>query len=57
MIYKMPVKKGSDNKGHYYQYGTSGKKYYYKTARGEKVSIGKARKQGIAIEISKKKKL
>ena len=51
----MPVNKKKDKIGKYYQYGKTGKKYYYKTERGEKISRTKANKQMKAIEISKRK--
>lgn len=53
----MPVHSGVDNiKGHYFQYGTKGKKYYYKTVIGKKRAYTKAIKQGQAIEISRHRK-
>lgn len=50
----MPVHKGKDKKGYYYQWGESGKKYYYK--KGNKISEGIAKsnaaEQGRAIKAS-----
>lgn len=51
----MPTHQGSDTKGTYYQWGQTGKKYYYKTSRGEQLAKNKANKQGMAISISKNK--
>lgn len=46
----MPVSRGKDSKGPYYQWGDSGKKYYYES--GDKSSRDRAkeraRKQGQA---------
>ncbi len=50
----MPVRGGKDAKGYYYQWGTSGKKYYYtpndKTSRAR--ARKKAGKQGQAAHAS-----
>jgi hypothetical protein len=53
----MPVHKGSDNRGNFFQYGTTGKRYYYKTDKGEKLALNRANKQGKAIQTSKKLKI
>ena len=45
----MPIHKGKDNKGHYYQFGNQ-KKYYFTTDRGERISFFKALKQSKAIK-------
>lgn len=50
----MPVRKSHDNKGEFYQYGESGKKYYFKTSRGKKIALLKAKKQGRAIKARSK---
>jgi hypothetical protein len=51
----MPVRRGKDSKGTYYQWGKSGKKYYYKT--GNKASRtrakNKALKQALAIRLKR----
>lgn len=39
----MPVKRGSDSKGSYYQWGNSGKKYYYKTGNRDSRERAKAK--------------
>lgn len=51
----MPIHKGKDNKGYYYMYGSTGKKYYYdpKDKKSEKRAYDKALKQEAAIRISK----
>lgn len=50
----MPVRRGQDSKGPYYQWGNSGKKYYYKP--GDKESRNRAKsmaeKQGKAAYAS-----
>lgn len=46
----MPVHKGEDAKGPYFQWGHSGKKYHYKTHAGKLKAKEKARKQGEAIK-------
>lgn len=50
----MPVHRGEDKEGPYYQWGDSGKKYHYES--GDKASRKKAKKQaheqGYAIEKS-----
>jgi hypothetical protein len=51
----MPVRKGQDIKGHFCQWGTTGKKYYYKTQRGESMAYTKALKQGQAIKASQQR--
>lgn len=47
----MPVHRSSDVRGSYYQYGSSGKKYYIKE-HGEKGARDKADKQAEAIHAS-----
>lgn len=49
----MPIKKGKD----YFQYGDSGKKYYFSTEKGKKEAYMKAFKQGYAIQLSQLKEL
>ena len=50
----MPVHRGNDSKGPYYQWGDSGKKYHYtandKSSRGR--AHNKAVKQGQAVRAS-----
>lgn len=48
----MPVKRGKDKDGPYYQWGESGKKYRYESGDAESRSRAKAkaRKQGQAIK-------
>jgi len=50
----MPVKSGKDKKGHYYRWGSRGKKYYYK--KGNEASRKRAEtlagKQGAAAHAS-----
>jgi hypothetical protein len=48
----MPVHYGKNKQGTFYQWGTSGKKYYYTTELGKKKAYNKAQKQGIAIYAS-----
>lgn len=48
----MPVHKGEDEKGTFYQWGKSGKKYYYTDELSEKEAIEKANKQARAIYAS-----
>ena len=48
----MPVIKSRDKKGQYYRWGSTGKKYYFKTEIGRKRSYTLATKQGRAIKIS-----
>lgn len=50
----MPVHSGKDSKGSYYQWGNSGKKYYYISGnkRSREVAKKKAHKQGVAIHAS-----
>jgi hypothetical protein len=47
----MPIHQGIDAKGTYYQYGQTGKKYYYTTPKGETIALQKAKKQTMAIAI------
>ena len=50
----MPVHRRTDSKGTYYQWGGSGKKYYYTSgnARSRTVAKNKAAKQGRAAYAS-----
>lgn len=48
----MPVRKGKDSEGPYWQYGKRGTKYHYHTARGKTMSMYKAAKQGTAVVLS-----
>lgn len=54
----MPVKRGTDSKGAFYRYGSSGKKYYFKP--GDKASMQRAKtragKQAQAIKASQSRK-
>lgn len=53
----MPIHNMQDLFGRYYQYGHSGKKYYYTIdPKSEKLAYKKALKQAKAIEVSKHKK-
>jgi len=48
----MPVQRGKDEKGPYYSWGKSGKRYRYKpgSERSRKLAHAKASKQGRAIK-------
>jgi len=50
----MPTHRGVDSKGSYYQWGNSGKKYYYISGneRSRNIAKNKAKKQAIAIYAS-----
>ena len=50
----MPVHRGKDKKGPYYQWGESGKKYYYESGDPDsrKKAKQKAEKQGQAAHAS-----
>jgi len=48
----MPIKQGIDAKGNYYVWGTHGKRYYFKTLRGQQIAYCKASQQGKAVELS-----
>jgi hypothetical protein len=50
----MPIHRGSDSKGSFYQWGNSGKKYYYKSGnkKSREIAKSKAKKQAIAIYAS-----
>jgi hypothetical protein len=54
----MPILNNKDTKGSYYQFGTTGKKYYYKTGNVKLRTLARAKaaKQGRAIEWSKHRK-
>ena len=54
----MPVREGKDEKGPFYQYGKTGKKYHFQPSKPKSVSFAHmlASQQGKAIEISKHKK-
>lgn len=45
----MPIHKGHDTTGYYYQYGQKGKKYYFNSDRTEKIAYAKCLKQAHAI--------
>jgi hypothetical protein len=51
---KMPVHRGKDSKGPYYQWGDSGKKYRYEAGarKSRETAKGKAEKQGRAARAS-----
>lgn len=51
----MPITNGKDSHGPYYKYGEGGKKYYYTSndKKSREKAKEKARKQGVAIEISR----
>lgn len=49
----MPIQEGKN----YFQYGDTGKKYYYNTEKGKKEAYMKAFKQGYAIQISQLKNI
>lgn len=50
----MPVHRGKDKDGAYYQWGSSGKKYRYETGneKSRKAAKSKAEKQGRAAKAS-----
>lgn len=48
----MPVRRGTDSQGNYYQWGSNGKKYYYKTKEGEAMARAAAERQGVAAHAS-----
>lgn len=50
----MPVHRGKDSKGPYYQWGDSGKKYRYEAGarKSRETAKGKAEKQGRAARAS-----
>ena len=54
----MPVHRGQDTRGPFYQWGTTGKKYYYTagSTRARNMARGRAALQGRAIEWRKYKK-
>lgn len=47
----MPIHKGVDSKGKFYQYGNQ-KKYYYNTTKGENIAYNKAVLQMKAIKVN-----
>lgn len=51
----MPIINSSDSKGPFYQFGTTGKKYYYTptSTKSKHNAKSKALRQGRAIEASK----
>jgi len=51
----MPIHEGEDNKGKFFQYGTSGYKYHFKTEQGRKSAYMKCLKQKNAILWSQNK--
>lgn len=52
---QMPVHRGKDKDGTYYQWGESGKKYHYETGNetSREAAKKKAEKQGQAIKASR----
>lgn len=54
----MPIKRGTDIKGSFYRYGTSGKKYYFKAgdSASRERAKNKAGKQAQAIKASQSKR-
>lgn len=50
----MPIHKGKDTKGHFWQWGQSGKKYYFDPKSKESQARAKAQAtaQGVAIHAS-----
>jgi hypothetical protein len=46
----MPLQNGKDKKGHFFRWGKTGKKYYYRTKEERLLAKRKALKQGYAIE-------
>ncbi len=52
----MPLHQGSDSKGAFWQWGTHGKKYHYKTVKGGETAKKKAIAQAVAINYHSKKK-
>jgi len=50
----MPIKRGQENGKYYYQYGESGKKYFYITNnnRSRRIARGKAKKQQTASHVN-----
>ena len=52
----MPVHRGIDSQGPYYQYGNHGKKYYYIPGNtySREEAMKKAKIQGMAIHASKR---
>ncbi len=50
----MPVHRGKDRKGAYYQWGDSGKRYYYETGdqQSREAAKDKAKRQGRAARAS-----
>lgn len=50
----MPIHRGSDAKGSYYQWGNTGKKYYYTSnnAKSRDIAKKKAQRQATAIYAS-----
>jgi hypothetical protein len=51
----MPVRRGKDKDGTYYQWGSSGKKYRYETGNesSRKAAKKRAEKQGSAVKASR----
>lgn len=50
----MPIHERKDEIGKYYQYGESGKKYYFKREGGKAKAYDKSLKQAQAIHASEK---
>lgn len=45
----MPTHSGHDKQGSFYQWGSSGKKYYYHSKSGQSAAKAKANAQGQAV--------
>lgn len=54
----MPIKAKKDKKGNFFQFGKTGKKYYYRMndIRSRELAYDKALRQGQAISISKRRR-
>jgi hypothetical protein len=52
----MPIYKDKDSNGKFYQYGNTGKKYYFSNKKQQNIALKKAIRQLIAIEINRKHK-
>jgi len=55
ILISMPLKRGHDSRGKYYQWGNSNKKYYYDSESDRKDAKHKAIVQGYAIEKSQER--
>lgn len=49
----MPIHQGIEQDKQYFQYGQTGKKYYFTTEIGKQRALHKAKKQMSAINLSK----